>query len=134
MTDTEMTDTDKLTDYNELVKQLTFTISADVITGGDQWERSIAESQFIRATAAIKALQARVVELEAENKLSIIALTRAQGFVDETVKLNAVLDRLRIYHHPDCNWWTWNWKYSWSPSDCTCNQVGDARNRGKKDE
>ncbi len=56
-----MTDTD---DYNELVKQLTFTSSAGVITGGDQWERSIAESQFTTALVVIKTLQARVKELE----------------------------------------------------------------------
>lgn len=27
------------------------------------------------------------------------------------------------YHHPDCNYWKWDWRYSWSPTDCNCDEV-----------
>ncbi len=78
-------------------------------------------------TAIIESLQARLTKLHKEcNGWMQLSINRAA----EIDILNVVQNRLKDYHHPDCNWWTWDWKYSWSPSDCTCNQVGVARNRG----
>ena len=42
----------------------------------------------------------------------------------EVTKLQAVVDRLEKYHHPDCNWWKWDWRFSWDKTDCNCDSVG----------